>query len=491
MDIPDRRTRRQPSVRVLRLAALAAALACGEPRLAADLPAAATASRVDVFISAPAASEPAIGLRLAAVSLRDESGHLFGLPRTRSELLSREAGRRVQVAGGSVPAAGYATLVLELEAAWLDRDGQRTPLRLAGPPPGVAPAEGEAPPATAVVEVPLRLLLGRRDAASLFLEWDVGASLQGDLLRPAFGVTLETPRVRLGLLYVADASTGLVLSVERGSGEVVGTARAGAGATALALSRDRRDLFVANAADGSVSVLDTQGGSARLTLPVRLGAGTSDIVLTDGDLLVATCNPELDTVSLFETRTGARVADVRVGRRPVRLASAPSLHRLFVANARSDEVTVIDTSSRSVVASVKVEAEPTDLALSRDERELYVVHRTSPNLLVLDAGSLQVLQRLHVGDDASAVLADRRFDRVYVARGRPAELAVVERSMNAVTRRIAVAGRIEALAQPPDGPLVWGAVPSRAGLSVVDVLVGREQALLACGAAPAHVLAVD
>lgn len=471
-------------------ALLLALSACGEPRQADSLPLAAVTSRVDVFVSSPGGS-PVLGLRFAAAWLRDDDGRLAELPLARRELRSDEAARRLLLAGGGVPAAGYSALVLDLEAGWAERDGGRQDLRLSGPPPGVAPEPADAPADLARIEIPLRLALGRRDAASVFLDWDAPGSLEGDLLRPALQVSLETPRVRLGLLYVADAAAGTVLSVDRSTGQVAGTARVGRNPLSLALSRDRRDLFVANSGDGSITVIDTQRSTARLNLPVRLGADTSDIVIAEEGRLVAACNPGLDTLSLFDVRTGARVADVKTGRRPTRLAVAPLLRRLFSANARSDDVSVIDTSSRSVVATLATESEPVDLAVSRDERELYVVHRTSPNLLVVDAGSLQVLQRIFVGDDASAVLADRRFDRVYVARGRPAELAVVERSMNAVTRRIPVAGRIEVLAQPPEGPRLFGAVPGRGGLSIVDVLAGREELLQPCGSVPAHVLVVD
>ena len=53
-------------------------------------------------------------------------------------------------------------------------------------------------------------------------------------------------------------------------GQVVGTGKAGAGPRALAVSRDRRELYVANAGDGSVSIVDARRNFADSTIPVGL-----------------------------------------------------------------------------------------------------------------------------------------------------------------------------------------------------------------------------
>jgi serine/threonine-protein kinase len=194
---------------------------------------------------------------------------------------------------------------------------------------------------------------------------------------------------------------------------------------------------------------------------------------------------------LIDPRIASRVADVRVGRSPVRLAAVPALNRLFVVASRSDELDVIDLSSRTVISTVPMESMPSDVTVDRRGRELYVGHSVSQNLLVVDAASLAVVDSIFVGSDVTALLADRKRDRVYVARERPLEIAIVDRRLSSVTRRVPISGRVEALAQPIDGPLIYGAAPDQGGLVVVDVILGKEQPMLPCGTAPSHVVAVD
>jgi YVTN family beta-propeller protein len=451
---------------------------------------------MDVFVQARGGAEGDVRIVVEAVQLRDNAGNLHDLQPSLAELSSAELTSRRALAGAIVPPATYEAVLLTLSEAALLADGFRRPLELlpgdgTQPPTPRVEEEDELPPAL-VYEIPVQLELRRHEAASIFLDWDVETSLtSGDGLRPRFGASLEKPHVRLGMLYVADAATGMVMAIERGSGQVLSTGKVGASPSAVDIARNRRELYVANAGDGSVSLLDLQRNMTEFTVPIRLGAGTSDIVIADEGRLVAACNPGLDTVSLVDPRNAVRVADIRVGRSPVRLAAVPSLRRVFVINRRSDAMSVIDLTSRSVIATVKVESTPSDIAMDRRERELYVGHEMSQNLLVVDAQSLLVTETIFVGANVTALLADRQRDRIYVARDHPPEVSIVDRRLAAVVRRVPVAGRIEALAQPIDGPLIYGAAPSQGGLVVLDVVLGREQPLLPCGTTPSHVVAVD
>lgn len=478
------------------LAALALVLlpGCAEPRRAGELPPAATESRVDVWIEA---LEPGVGevaFTLAAVSLRDEGGELHELGLHAPVVASAELSRRSAVAGGVVPPSTYTSVVLRVERASI---GPATSARAARLLPGDAaelpPPELEpAAPIAVEYEVPVRVRIGLRDAASLFLVWDVARSVvAGEGFRGVFSATRDGLRVRLGTLYATDETSGTVLALDRASGAVVGTGKVGSKPTALAVSADRGRVFVANAGDGSLSVLEIRRNRVTSTIPVRLGAGTSDVVVAVPGRLVAATNSALDTVSIFDVAESTRVGDVRVGRGPVRLAAAQRGRRLFVVNSRSDDLSVIDVSSLATVATIPLESEPSDVALDPRERRLVVCHRTSQNLLVLDAASLAVVDSIFVGRDATAVLFDRRRDRVYVARTRPDELAVVDLGLKAVVRRIPLEGAVTSLAQPLDGQSVYGASPGLSAIVVADVVRGGTDPPLPCGSRPTDVVVVD
>lgn len=470
------------------LAVLGALFACQRPQREGTPPVEATSSRIDVFLRCTDATPRDLGFALASVELVDDSGAVRTLVPARRQVLAAEATSRVPIAGAIVPPARYVALRLTLDAAWMERDGARQALVLEAAELG----DQVLPQATRTYELPLDLWLLRRDAALVFLDWRAADSLRGGLgFVPSLSASLERPQTSLGMLYVADAGSGSVLSIDRASGQVVGTFKAGSEPTALALARDRRRLCVANAGDGSLSILDTRRGHIESSTTIGFSAHTSDVVLADFDRIVAAANPALDSVSFTTLGPEGVIQNVSVGRAPTRLAAAPSLGRIFVCESGNDTVSVIDTNSRSVVAQVSVESRPSAIAVDRDEREVYVGHRTSPNLVVLDARSLGKIATIFVGGDVTDVLADPRRSRIYVARSNPPEIAVVERRVGSVVRRIPLSGRVESIALTLEGGRLYAAAPKLGALISIDLVLGKEEAVLRCGSRPMDVVIAE
>lgn len=466
--------------------------ACHNPRRAEPGPPEATSSRVDVFVRCTSRATRPVHFRLAAVELRDEDGAPRTLEVARADVRSDELASRTALAGGSVPAARYASLRLEVEGAWLADVQGEVPLRLGADTEPDAEPQAGSDLGRAWFDVPLDLRLGRRDAASVFLDWDAGASLVGGLaFRPLFVPSLEKPQTTLGLVYVCDAARGSVLSIDRATREIVGTIKAGAGPSAMALLRDRRRMFVANGDDGSLSVLDVRTGLVESTLPIAFGARTSDVIVADPARWVAAANPGIDTVTFASIGLDGRTQDVPVGRRPTRLAAAPSLRRVFVLEQGADSLSVIDTNTLSVVTGVSVESRPTDLDVDREERELYVAHETSPNLLVLDARTLAPVDSIFVGGAVTDLLTDPRRSRIYVARSHPPEIVVVERRVRSVVLRIPVPGRVGSMTLSRDGARLYAALPEDGTVLALDALTGTAEPAIRCGTRPTDVVIAE
>lgn len=502
--------------------------ACEGARRGSPRPVEANLARVDVYLGCSDPNARPVVVELASVALRAESGEDVVLDLARPRLVPGELARRLPLAGASVPPGTYSALVLEVRKATLAGPDGAIELRLVdraaprvdappAPDPNAKPKSEDAkdpnapsepsstPPAfdtallasrdsgaTAKYVLPVRGRLARQDALTLFVDWNLSASFPGGAeFAPVFALTTERPHASLGLLYVADGAGASVLAVERSSGEVVATYKTGAEPRSIALARDRRRLFAANARDGSLDLIDVQQQRSISTLTFGLSARTSDVALVDPRGMLVLAQRDLDKVSLVDTGSFTRVLDLSVGRAPVRLASSPESDRVFVVESGADAVEVVDLRARALAGRIPVESRPSDAALDRRGRELFVGHALAPNLLVFDASTLVQRATIFVGGDVTAVLCDRRRDRVYVARSRPPELVVVDRELATVLRRIPVSGRIEALAQPVDGAELYGAAPELGGLVVVDLVLGRELGPIRCGGRPLDVLVAD
>lgn len=115
-------------------------------------------------------------------------------------------------------------------------------------------------------------------------------------------------------VFVLDAATGAVVGRQQTAAEPLG----------LALTLDRRRLFVSNQKAAAVTVLDA------------------------------------DTLQ--------SVARIQVGIRPTRIAVSPDGHRVAVCCAESNKVYIIDPSRLRVLSAVKVDENPLGLAFMRDGR---------------------------------------------------------------------------------------------------------------------------
>jgi len=448
-------------------------------------------SRVDVYLGCSDPGPRKLCVEFGSIQLRNSSGALVPLTPARSSFCSTDLVRREPLAGSSTPPGDYDALVLHLSAATLESGSGQVRMRLSAGAGAEVGAGGEAADGLDCT-LPLQLHLGRREAAMVLVDWRAVDSLAGGAeFVPAFSLRTEKPRATLGLVYVADAASGTVLAVDPAAEEVVGTFKSGPEVRALALGRDRRRLYAANAGDGSLSIIDVRLGSAETSVPIGLSARSWDVVLADEDRLVAVTNRDIDKLTLIDGVIGTRLAELTVAHMPTRMAAAPLLRRLFVVASGSDALEVIDTDARASVARIATGARPSDIALDWRGQEVYVGHTTSPNLLVVDAARLSVSATIFVGADMTAVLGDRHRDRIYVARTHPNELVVVERRLGAVVRRIPLSGRVESLAQPLEGSLIYGAAPERGSLLVIDVVLGREETAIRCGKRPTDVLVAD
>lgn len=95
----------------------------------------------------------------------------------------------------------------------------------------------------------------------------------------------------------------------------------------------------------------------------------------DRKLIYAT-DPDNDLVVVFKARTEAKVAEVKVGRDPERIALG-SDGTIYVSNRGSRSVSVIRRDEWRELTRIPVGVEPVGLAVSGDNRFLYVVNSTS------------------------------------------------------------------------------------------------------------------
>ncbi len=137
--------------------------------------------------------------------------------------------------------------------------------------------------------------------------------------------------------------------------------------------------------------------------PTRFTGPTSSqpLALSADDSLLIAANPDNNTVSFFDVRTGnnTRLAEVPVGTEPNGVALSVDGTRAYVANTVSGTVTVLavdrtTTAVASVVTNITVGTEPYGLALTPTGRKLYVTNARSNSVSVIDTTTNQVIKTI-------------------------------------------------------------------------------------------------
>jgi YVTN family beta-propeller protein len=154
----------------------------------------------------------------------------------------------------------------------------------------------------------------------------------------------------------------------------------------------RRKLWFA-LATGSAIALTTLWmqvpASSQPPTRFRGGINSQPLALSADDSLLAVCNPDNNTVSLFDVSGDAnrRLAEVPVGQEPNGVALLPDGSRAYVANTVSGTVSVISVNRNGrprVVTNIPVGTEPYGIIVSPNGTKVYVSNKSSNTVSVID-----------------------------------------------------------------------------------------------------------
>jgi len=232
-----------------------------------------------------------------------------------------------------------------------------------------------------------------------------------------------------GILYVADQANHRVAVVDARRGQVIASAPAGRLPFAMALSPDRRTLYVANAGMYTYQLLigaDPRQPSSGLPFPA-FGFPSPEAVTGvqrqtgSGTVLVPALgdpnSPESNSVAIIDVakpvspkpvafvRTGLPVGDAVLG------GSSPSglcvtAKQIFVANAGQDSISVIDADSHKLEFEIPIRIPglenlrgimPWGLAYQEKSGWLFVAEAGINAIAVIDVARRQVIGHLPAG----------------------------------------------------------------------------------------------
>ena len=145
------------------------------------------------------------------------------------------------------------------------------------------------------------------------------------------------------------------------------------GPSALAVSRDGRNLYVANADTRQLAWVELPGGE--VTRRLELPAEPTGLVLSpNGRELIVTCAAPKSTIVVIDVVSGAVTAKIPAGHTSMSPVITPDGKRLYICNRFDNDVSVIDLASRKQTSRVPAVREPVAAAVTPDGRAVFVAN---------------------------------------------------------------------------------------------------------------------
>jgi YVTN family beta-propeller protein len=182
-----------------------------------------------------------------------------------------------------------------------------------------------------------------------------------------------------GHMYVTNADDASVSVIDTRTNLVTTIIPVGSGPRCCLASNSGEYVYVTDSAANMVSVIRTSDNVVERGIPVPAGPGR--LAISPDDSLLYVTHPNGNLLSVVHT-DGDSVIQVSVGGKPRGIAVSPDGARIYVTRSASDSVTVLRASDLSPSASLLVGGGPDDIVLAPDGESCYVCCGTSHSVAV-------------------------------------------------------------------------------------------------------------
>jgi len=297
-------------------------------------------------------------------------------------------------------------------------------------------------------------------------------------------------------VFVSDEARSRVVVLDGLSGEVEGSFRTGGRPRGLALSPDKRTLYVASGLGNHIEAWDV----ATLLKQREIGSGSDPermAVSADGKTIYA-ANEDAAAVSFVDVPSGQATRQVPVSPEPEGVGISPDGKLLVATSEVASVAHFIDPANGAVLASLPVGGRPRAVLFLEGGREVWVSSEQRGTISVFDAASRRLLHTIDLTaafpdlDSVQAVEmhATRDGGRVFVAMGRGNRVAEIDPVTYRVARSFPTGERTWGFGLAPDDSRLYAASGLSGDVTIVDLARNAVTHTVRLGGKPWTALAV-
>ncbi len=219
----------------------------------------------------------------------------------------------------------------------------------------------------------------------------------------------------------------------------------GNGPVSVAVARDGQNAWVANAVDGTVSVVNLASQTTTQTISLTAPDGSAPtpnqvVFLPNGTLAYVSdhyCNPG-SYIFIVNTSTYQTVGTIATGCYPSSMAMTPDGAQLWVSQRGDNRVDVYDTLTTAHVFGFNV-SNATGIAFNPSGTVAYIAEFASPGyVLVINMQTYQQITQIAVGDNPHVVAVTPTGKHVFVTNTGSASISQIDTLTNTVLRTLSL-----------------------------------------------------
>ena len=240
-------------------------------------------------------------------------------------------------------------------------------------------------------------------------------------------------------LWVTNLANGRVSVIDTDSLTTIASIFTGTRAHVVALTNNNKHAWVANIADNTISIIDTSIYRILGTIPV--GKGPMGIAFSrDGKFAYVSSQDKM--VNVIDTTAHQVIKQIPVGPNPHFLTLGPD-GRIWGTNTGSNDIYVIDTTTNEIAGTIEVGPAPQQIAFALKGTlgpNAYVTVTGLNKIVVVKATSptLSILEQIDVGEEPNGIWANAVGTRIYVGHTKSNNVMAVDTGTSQVLATLPV-----------------------------------------------------
>ncbi len=207
----------------------------------------------------------------------------------------------------------------------------------------------------------------------------------------------------------------------------------------VALNEATNTVYVTNADDGTVSVIN--GADNTVSKTIDLGQGQDSFVFgiavneATNTVYVAYWSKEVVSVIDGNTNTVTKTIDLESEARGVAVNEATN--RVYVAGFYSDAITVIDGTDNTIAETISLpDPSPWGVGVNETANMIYVTHPSTNTVSVIDGESNNVSGSITVGEYPRYTGINESTNTIYVSNSQDQSISVIDGARGTVFKTI-------------------------------------------------------